>query len=98
MRPCARATLTCLLLLAWVVPARAAGLERVKVSADRKGFVLEKSGAAFVPWGLNYDHDVRGRLIEDYWEAEWPAVGRHFRQMKALGPTWSAFTSSSASS
>jgi hypothetical protein len=43
----------------------------------RKGFVLASSGTPFVPWGFNYDHEERGRLIEDYWDAEcrelvWP--------------------------
>src|SRR3954464_7874058 len=68
-----------------LISAASAGMERVKVSTDSKGFVLEKSRARFVPWGFNYDHDDRGRLIEDYWEAEWPVVEKHFRQMKALG-------------
>jgi hypothetical protein len=57
----------------------------VKVSDDKKGFILEPSGQPFTPWGFNYDHDDRGRLLEDYWEAEWPAVESHFAQMKKLG-------------
>jgi hypothetical protein len=57
----------------------------VKVAADGKGFVLAPSGRPFVPWGFNYDHDSRGRLIEDYWDDEWPAVEAHFAQMKKLG-------------
>ena len=31
------------------------------------------------------DHDENGRLIEDYWEAEWPKVEEDFREMKQLG-------------
>jgi hypothetical protein len=65
--------------------ALGAGLERVLVSTDKKGFVLAKSRGRFVPWGFNYDHDRKGRLIEDYWESEWPAVEKHFAQMRALG-------------
>ncbi len=57
----------------------------VTVAQDKKGFVLDPSGRLFVPWGFNYDHDDRGRLIEDYWEAEWPTVEAHFGQMKKLG-------------
>ncbi len=60
------------------------GPERIRVSDDRKGFVTE-SGAPFVPWGFNYDHDEAGRLLEDYWEAEWPKVEEDFAEMKALG-------------
>jgi hypothetical protein len=77
--------LACLLALACAGPAFPAGMERVRVSADKKGFVLEKSRTPFVPWGFNYDHDDAGRLIEDYWDADWPAVERHFGQMRALG-------------
>jgi hypothetical protein len=61
-----------------------AGLERVRVSEDGKGFVTE-SGEPFVLWGFNYDHDEQGRLIEDYWADEWPKVEADFREMKALG-------------
>src|SRR6266699_3120584 len=57
----------------------------VRVSKDKKGIVLGPSGRPFVPWGFNYDHDDKGRLIEDYWEDEWPTVEAHFGQMKKLG-------------
>jgi hypothetical protein len=57
----------------------------VQVGRDKKGFVLEPSGRPFVPWGFNYDRDSSGRLLEDYWETEWPTVEAHFRQMKRLG-------------
>jgi hypothetical protein len=48
-------------------------------------FVELPSGRPFRPWGLNYDRDYRMRLIEDYWEAEWPTVVEDFAEMKALG-------------
>jgi hypothetical protein len=57
----------------------------VRVSEDKRGFVVEKSGGAFVPWGFNYDHDETGRLIEDYWETEWAKIEADFREMKQLG-------------
>src|SRR5262245_37261570 len=57
----------------------------VAVSEDRKGFALQPSGKKFTRWGFNYDHDERGRLLEDYWEGEWPKVERDFRAMKQLG-------------
>lgn len=60
-------------------------LDRVQVSPDGRGFVLHPSGRAFVPWGFNYDHDETGRLIEDYWDGEWPKVEQDFREMKELG-------------
>jgi hypothetical protein len=57
----------------------------MRVSKDNKGFVLEPSGQKFIPWGFNYDHDAKGRLIEDYWADEWPAIEGDFAEMKRLG-------------
>ncbi len=57
----------------------------IQVSADRSGFALAGSGRTFVPWGFNYDHDERGRLIEDYWRDEWPKIEADFDEMKQLG-------------
>jgi hypothetical protein len=73
------------LLVLCAAPAFAADMERVRVSPDRKGFVLDRSRTPFVPWGFNYDHDDSGKLIEDYWDDHWGAVEKHFRQMKDLG-------------
>lgn len=61
--------------------------EWVQVAADNRSFVLEKSGRKFVPWGFNYDHDGPGRLIEDYWDDEWPMVVEDFQEMRELGAT-----------
>src|SRR3954447_21794849 len=63
----------------------AQAMERIRVADDRKGFIGEASGRPFHPWGFNYDHDEQGRLIEDYWEWEWPKVEDDFREMKELG-------------
>jgi hypothetical protein len=57
----------------------------VEVSKDKKGFMQQLSEKPFVPWGFNYDHDDKGRLLEDYWETEWPKVEADFVQMKKLG-------------
>ena len=62
-----------------------AELEPIRVSDDKTGFVREKSKTPFVPWGFNYDHDDGGRLIEDYWDAEWPKIETAFRDMKKMG-------------
>jgi hypothetical protein len=59
--------------------------ERIVVSSDKRGFVFEKTGKPFVPWGFNYDHDETGRLIEDYWDAEWKTVEEDFGEMRDLG-------------
>ena len=57
----------------------------VRVAEDKHGFVLSESAKSFVPWGFNYDHDENGRLLEDYWEKEWPKVEEDFQEMKQLG-------------
>ncbi len=56
----------------------------IKLSDDRKHLV----GSDKVPfrvWGVNYDHDDAGRLIEDYWDLEWDSVVEDFKEIKALG-------------
>jgi hypothetical protein len=63
----------------------AAQLDRIKVSADGRGFVADSSGQRYVPWGFNYDRDYKMRLLEEYWESEWTTVVEDFREMKALG-------------
>jgi hypothetical protein len=63
----------------------AAEMQPVQVADDGRSFVLSPSGERFVPWGFNYDHDEEGRLLEDYWESEWPKVEEDFREMKDLG-------------
>lgn len=46
---------------------------------------MSSSGKPFVAWGVNYDHDPKGRLLEDYWDKEWALVEADFREIKALG-------------
>jgi hypothetical protein len=57
----------------------------VTVAKDKKTFVLDPTGKKFTPWGFNYDHDDRGRLLEDYWDAEWATVEEDFQEMRKLG-------------
>ncbi|MGB2822956.1 MAG: cellulase family glycosylhydrolase [Phycisphaerae bacterium] len=61
------------------------GMDWVRVSGDGRCFVLKATGEKFVPWGFNYDHDVNGVLIEDYWQREWARVEEDFREMRQLG-------------
>jgi hypothetical protein len=63
----------------------APGLELIRPSEDGAAFVHAESGVKFVAWGFNYDHDDAGRLLEDYWQKEWPTIIEDFREMKALG-------------
>jgi len=65
--------------------APAQGLEWIRVSDDGTHFVGAASGRRIVMWGVNYDHDEQGRLIEDYWHSEWAKVAEDFAEIKALG-------------
>ncbi|QDV22448.1 cellulase family glycosylhydrolase [Aureliella helgolandensis] len=76
-------------VLAWslavLIPCPASELEWIVISEDGLGFEGLESGTSFSPWGFNYDHDRDGRLLEDYWQQDWPLVESAFREMKALG-------------
>jgi len=60
-------------------------LELIRPSPDGSHFIGADSGKRFVAWGVNYDHDDTGRLLEDYWQSEWPTVAEDFNEMKDLG-------------
>jgi len=60
-------------------------LELIRPSKDGSGFIRAGSGKKFLAWGVNYDHDDSGRLLEDYWHKEWPTVVEDFKEIKALG-------------
>ncbi len=60
-------------------------LERIRPSDDGSHLVGAESGERFVVWGVNYDHDEDGRLLEDYWRDEWATVVEDFEEIKALG-------------
>jgi hypothetical protein len=66
-------------------PLLAADLPFIQISADKTGFVQSGTNKPFIPWGFNYDHDEKGRLIEDYWVDEWPKIEADFAEMKQLG-------------
>jgi Cellulase (glycosyl hydrolase family 5) len=82
MKPIAFGLLVCVWLPGFV---RAGEQELVRVGDGGRGFEMSESKQAFVPWGFNYDHDEQGRLIEDYWEAEWAKVEQDFHEMRELG-------------
>lgn len=79
--------ITILLVLAWLPGSitHADDLPWIAIAKDKKTFVLEPTGKKFTPWGFNYDHDDQGRLLEDYWDAEWLAVEKAFQDMQKLG-------------
>lgn len=60
-------------------------LELIRPDSSGKSFVGVETRRKFVAWGVNYDHDGFGRLIEDYWDNEWETLEQDFREMKELG-------------
>jgi len=76
-----------LLLAGCAAPPSHPARERIVVAPGGKGFVLKDSGRAWVPWGVNYDHDRSTRLLEEYWEQEWDKVVEDFHEIKDLGCT-----------
>lgn len=86
------------LLISAASRAESKQMEWIKIGKDGRSFVLVTSGdlhphpvplpqreREFVPRGFNYDRDADGRLLEDYWETEWPKVQEDFAEMKELG-------------
>jgi hypothetical protein len=61
----------------------AAGLERIVVSRDAKGFVTEETHLPFRPWGMNYGNNAG--LMEDFWEKDWWILESDFRKLKGTG-------------
>ncbi|MDR1478535.1 MAG: glycoside hydrolase family 5 protein [Planctomycetaceae bacterium] len=60
-------------------------LDWVEVSADKTHFVKKETGKPILFWGVNYDHDAKLRLLDDYWLDEWKTVVEDFGEMKVLG-------------
>jgi hypothetical protein len=46
--------------------------------------VLAESGRPFVPWGLNYERDAAGRLLEEIRDEDWETLEADFAEMRAL--------------
>lgn len=72
-----------LVLLNLAAACSAADMEFIQIADNDRGFILSDSRQRFVPWGLNYGNS--GRLIEDFWETQWPTVVHDFAEMKGLG-------------
>jgi len=62
-----------------------AGLDWIVVNDDKSGFVEATSGQPFIPWGVNYDHDDSGKLLDEYWIERWDAVVEDLEEIEQLG-------------
>lgn len=60
-------------------------LPKIVLSEDGKDFRQQGTDAPFYVWGVNYDHDGDGKLIEDYWHDEWAVIEEDFDEIKSLG-------------
>ncbi|MBA2117996.1 cellulase family glycosylhydrolase [Bremerella alba] len=60
-------------------------LPRIVVSNDGKDFRQEGADKPFYVWGVNYDHNRDGKLIEDYWHDDWKVIEEDFDEIKSLG-------------
>lgn len=59
--------------------------ERVAIDETGKSFLLLPSGRPFRFRGVNYDHDRRGRLLEEYWDEESRTVVEDLEEIRELG-------------
>ncbi len=64
----------------------AGDLPRIRVSGDKKSFVMGTSDKPFMPWGFNY-LGREGSLAEEEWGTDegWGRIENDFAQMKKLG-------------
>ncbi|WP_236696109.1 cellulase family glycosylhydrolase [Rhodopirellula islandica] len=60
-------------------------LPAIRVSPDGHSFIQAGSEQPFVAWGVNYDHDESGRLLDEYWTEEWDKVIEDFGEIQQLG-------------
>lgn len=85
MSPCRQSVspLSCWAVFFVLTSVASAEMPWLRISDDKQGFTTTE-GKRFLPWGVNYDHDDQGRLIEDYWLTEWDTVEQDFAEIKAL--------------
>lgn len=65
--------------------ATAAPLDYLRVADNGTHFIRVESGDKFIAWGVNYDHDGSGRLLDEYWIDDWRTVVEDFHEIKSLG-------------
>lgn len=60
-------------------------LAPIGTSGDGSHFVDQRDGKRFIVWGVNYDHDAEGQLLDEYWTDDWDRVESDFAEIKQLG-------------
>ena len=71
--------------LCWITPVSAETMPRIRVSENGEYFVRGDSDERFVVWGVNYDHNQAGELLDEYWIERWDEVVDDFTEIKQLG-------------
>ncbi|WP_442505497.1 cellulase family glycosylhydrolase [Novipirellula sp. SH528] len=71
--------------LCWITPVSAETMPRIRVSENGEHFVRGDSDERFVVWGVNYDHNQAGELLDEYWIERWDEVVDDFTEIKQLG-------------
>lgn len=77
--------LVCSLACSIAAVASAQSLQPVRVSQDGTHFVVGEIDQRFVVWGVNYDHNGSGELLDEYWMDRWEEVAEDFAEIKTLG-------------
>ncbi|TWT73893.1 cellulase family glycosylhydrolase [Allorhodopirellula solitaria] len=55
------------------------------ISEDQTHFIRTDTGERFVVWGVNYDHNAAGELLDEYWIDRWDEVVEDFEEIRLLG-------------
>jgi hypothetical protein len=69
----------------WIASVSAEPIPVIRVADDGGHFVLGDSDERFVVWGVNYDHNGDGELLDEYWIERWDEVVEDFSEIKQLG-------------
>lgn len=69
----------------WITSVSAEPLPFIRVSDNGEHFVFGDSGQRFIVWGVNYDHNTAGELLDEYWIERWDEVVEDFSEIKQLG-------------
>ncbi|QEG42055.1 cellulase family glycosylhydrolase [Roseimaritima ulvae] len=69
----------------WIPTVCAETLPTVRVANNGEHFVRGDADERFVVWGVNYDHNGDGELLDDYWIERWDDVVEDFSEIKQLG-------------
>lgn len=69
----------------WITPVYAETLPRIRVADNGEHFVRGDADERFVVWGVNYDHNSEGKLLDEYWIDRWDEVVEDFAEIKQLG-------------